>query len=165
MVNYNIAHSKMAHKYLFKVFYNKINKKKYNFQIWLYSIRHTDIIVIKDIIILEKTREKEELSGSIADKTMLTKVVWVLNLILLKNKKLKCKNSTILKKLGNLLLNTFSIFYKRLKDRNNKNKDLKAKIYYMAWKTILKHTYYSFFFKKIRRWWFYSTSEVFKSLY
>lgn len=30
MVNYNIAYNKVAHKYLFKVFYNKINKKKYN---------------------------------------------------------------------------------------------------------------------------------------
>lgn len=28
IVNYNIAHSKAAHKYLFKAFYNKTNKKK-----------------------------------------------------------------------------------------------------------------------------------------
>ncbi len=32
-VNYDTAHSKAAHKYLLKAFYNKINKKKYNLQI------------------------------------------------------------------------------------------------------------------------------------
>ena len=32
-VNYNTAHSKLAHKYFLQVFYNKINKKKYDLQI------------------------------------------------------------------------------------------------------------------------------------
>ncbi len=32
-VNYDTTHSKAAHKYLLKVFYNKTNKKEYNSQI------------------------------------------------------------------------------------------------------------------------------------
>lgn len=32
-VNYNTAYSKAAYKYLFKVFYNKTNKKEYKLQI------------------------------------------------------------------------------------------------------------------------------------
>ena len=39
--------------------------------------------------------------------------------------------------LRTLLLNFLPIIYKRSKDVNNKNKDLKAKIYYMALKTML----------------------------
>ena len=34
-----------------------------------------------------------------------------------------------------------SIIYKRLKNSNNKNKDLKAKIYYIGLKIILQSTY------------------------
>ena len=30
MINYNITHSKAAHKYYLKMFFNKMNKKKYN---------------------------------------------------------------------------------------------------------------------------------------
>ena len=33
-VNYDTAHSKTAHKYLLKAFYNSTNKKEYNAQIW-----------------------------------------------------------------------------------------------------------------------------------
>ena len=33
-VNYDIAHSKAAHKYLLKAFYNGMNKKEYDSQIW-----------------------------------------------------------------------------------------------------------------------------------
>ena len=51
MVNYDIAHSKAAHKYLLKMFYNKTNKKKYNLQIGQHNVRHTNIITIKDVII------------------------------------------------------------------------------------------------------------------
>ena len=68
-VNYNTAYSKAAHKYLFKVFYNRTNKKKYNSQIWQHNIRHTNIIAMKDVIIIEGTREKKKLSKNIADIT------------------------------------------------------------------------------------------------
>ena len=49
-----------------------------------------------------------------------------------------------------LLLGSISIIYKRSKDVNNKNKDLKAKIYHMALKTMLQHTYPGFHSKEIR---------------
>lgn len=42
-----------------------------------------------------------------------------------------------------LFLGFVSIVYKRLEDANNTDKNLKAKIYYMALKTMLQHTYYS----------------------
>lgn len=58
-INYNTAHSKVAHKYLLKAFYNKTNKKEYNAQIRQHNVHHTNIIAIKDVIISEKAREKE----------------------------------------------------------------------------------------------------------
>ena len=45
-----------------------------------------------------------------------------------------------------LLLGSISIIYKRLEDANNKEKNLKAKIYYMALKTMLQRIYPSFSF-------------------
>lgn len=38
MVNHNTIYSKIAYKYLLKVFYNKTKKKEYNLQIWQYNI-------------------------------------------------------------------------------------------------------------------------------
>ena len=66
-INYNIAHSKAAHKYLLKAFYNKTNKKEYKLQIWQHNVQNTNIIAIKDMIITEKARKKEKLFKSIAD--------------------------------------------------------------------------------------------------
>lgn len=43
-----------------------------------------------------------------------------------------------------LLLSTIFIIYKQLKDVNNKDKDLKLKIYHTTLKTISQHTYPSF---------------------
>lgn len=37
-----------------------INKKEYNVQIWQYNICHINIILIKDMIILENAREKKK---------------------------------------------------------------------------------------------------------
>ena len=45
------------------------------------------------------------------------------------------------KRLEMLFLGSILIVYERLEDANNKDKDLKAKIYYMALKTILQYTY------------------------
>lgn len=41
--------------------------------------------------------------------------------------------------LGILLLGSIPIFYKQAKDLNNKNRDLKVKIYHLALETMLKH--------------------------
>ncbi len=69
-VNYNTTHSKAAHKYLLKAFYNRTNKKEYDLQIRQHNVRYTNIIVIKDVIISEKVREDKMLSESIANTTV-----------------------------------------------------------------------------------------------
>ena len=81
MINYNTAHSKVAHQYLLKAFYNKTNKKEYNSQIQQYNVCHTNIIAMKDVIILEKAREKKMLLESIANTTAPAKVAQLLSLI------------------------------------------------------------------------------------
>lgn len=81
MVNYNTAYSKAAYKYFLKVFYNKTNKKEYKSQIWQYNIRNTNIIAMKNIIILEKAREKEKLSEDTANTTALVEVAKALSII------------------------------------------------------------------------------------
>ena len=58
-VNYDTTHSKVAHKYLLKAFYNKTNKKQYDTQIQQHNIRHTNVIAIKDVVISKKAQEKE----------------------------------------------------------------------------------------------------------
>ena len=58
-VNYDTAYSETAHKYFLKTFYNKINKKKYKSQIWHHNMHYTNIITMKDVIILQKAREKK----------------------------------------------------------------------------------------------------------
>ena len=48
------------------------------------------------------------------------------------------------KRPGTLLLGSIPNIHERSEDANNKDKDLKAKIYYMALKTMLQYTYPSF---------------------
>ena len=50
-VNYDTTHSKVAHKYLLKAFYNRTHQKEYDAQIWQHNICHTNIIAMKDVII------------------------------------------------------------------------------------------------------------------
>ncbi len=45
------------------------------------------------------------------------------------------------KRPGTLLLGSIFIIHEQFKDTNSKDKDLKTKIYHMALKTILQHTY------------------------
>ncbi len=52
---------------------------------------------------------------------------------------------------GTLVLSSNPIIYKRSKDANNKDKDLKIKIYHIALKTMLQHTYPGLPFKEMRR--------------
>ena len=74
MVNYNIAYSKMAYKYLFKAFYNSTNKKKYKLQIWMHNIWYINIIAMKNVIVSKKTRKKK-LSKSFVDTIALAEVI------------------------------------------------------------------------------------------
>ena len=79
IANYNIAHSKAAYKYLLQVFYNGINKIEYNAQIWQHNVHHTNIIVIKDVIISEKNREEKILLEDITNIIMPAEVSQVSN--------------------------------------------------------------------------------------
>ncbi len=45
-INYDMAYSEAAHKYLFKVFYGQTNKKEYELQILNYNICHTNVIAM-----------------------------------------------------------------------------------------------------------------------
>lgn len=63
-----------VHKYLLKTFYYRINKKKYKLQIWQYNMQHTNIILMKIVILFEKNREKEMLLKSLAYITATVKV-------------------------------------------------------------------------------------------
>ena len=55
------------------------------------------------------------------------------------------------KRPGILHLGSISIIYERLEDANNKDKDLKAKIYYPALKIILQRIYPSLSFVELRK--------------
>ncbi len=79
-INYNTAHSEVAHKYLLKAYYNKTNKKEYKSQIGQHNVRYTNIIAIKDVIISEKVREKE-LSEGPMDTTVPAEVARASSLI------------------------------------------------------------------------------------
>ena len=81
-VNYDTAHSKAAHKYLFKAFYNRTNKKKYDVQIRQYNVRHTNVIAMKDVVISQKAWEKEgQLVIKNVDKIAQTEVMRTSSLI------------------------------------------------------------------------------------
>ena len=43
-------------------------------QIWQHNMQHSNIIVMKNGIILEKTREKEKLSEDLADRSVLAEL-------------------------------------------------------------------------------------------
>ena len=53
-VNYDTAHSKAAHKYLFKAFYNRTKKKEYDAQIRQHNVRHINVIAMKDVVTSKK---------------------------------------------------------------------------------------------------------------
>lgn len=87
-VNYDLAHSKVINKYLFKAFYNRINKNKDDLQIWLYNICVLNIIAIKNVIVVAVRDRKNGKSLIIEnmDKTIITKIAKVLNIINFSNK-------------------------------------------------------------------------------
>lgn len=87
MINNNIAHSETAHKYLLKVFYNKINKKRYNIQIWQYNICHTNVIAIKNIIkAAKKGRKTQKPSVKKVNRAVIVKNAKLLRVINISNK-------------------------------------------------------------------------------
>lgn len=50
-------------------------------EIWQYNVCHTNIFVMKDMIILKKTSEKKELSKGIIDKMALIKMAQASSLV------------------------------------------------------------------------------------
>lgn len=77
MINYNTAHSEAVYKYFLKTSNNGTNKKKYKLQIWKNNMWYTNIIAMKDIIIMVKVEERKKLSESLVDTTALAKVAQV----------------------------------------------------------------------------------------
>ena len=53
-INYDTAYSEVAHKYLFKAFYNRTNKKEYESQILEHNICHINVITMRDTILIAK---------------------------------------------------------------------------------------------------------------
>ena len=103
-VNYDIAHSEAAHKYLLKAFYNKINKKEYDLQIWQYNVCHTNIIAMKNIIAVADRGEenKELLAIENINKTAIAKVAKVSNAINLRSKYSWAISNADMDTIGNL---------------------------------------------------------------
>ena len=64
---------------------------------------------------------------------------------------LNAKTQQSQKRPRTLLLGSIPIVYERLEDANNKDKDLKTKIYHIALKIILQHPYLSFSLVKLRK--------------
>ena len=51
---------------------------------------------------------------------------------------------------GTLFLSSIPIIHEQSKETDKKDKDLKAKIYHIALKTMLQHTYFNLFSKEIK---------------
>ncbi len=105
----------MANKYLLKAFYNRTNKKEHDSQIWQYNVRHTNIIVIKDVIaVAEKGREnKELLAMENVDKTAMAEVAKVLSAIDLGSKHSWTISNTDIDAAGDLGLISIKKYWRR----------------------------------------------------
>ena len=94
-------------------------------------------IIIPILILNNKT----VMSFSYRNKTLWPVYITIGNL----DSKTRCSQ----KRLRTLLLSSIFLIYKWSEDVNNKNKDLKAKIYHMVLKTMLPHTYPGLFSKEM----------------
>ncbi len=88
-----------------------------------------------------------------SDKTVISlshvdQILWPVYIII---GNLDAKTQRFQKRPGILLLGSISIICERSEDTNNKDKNLKAKIYHMVLKTILQHTYPNVLSKEMRR--------------
>ncbi len=64
-INYNTTYSEVAHKYLFKAFYEQTNKKKYESQMLKHNICHTNIIVMQNAILMVKVLDARAKKNSL----------------------------------------------------------------------------------------------------
>lgn len=60
-----MVHHKIAHKYFFKVFYRRINKKNYKLLILMYNICHINIIAMQNSILMEKVLDRIDKKSSL----------------------------------------------------------------------------------------------------
>ena len=97
---------------------------------WKQQKEHPPQATIIPILILSN---KKIISLSHGDQTL-----WPVYIII---RNLNAKTRQSQKRLGTLLLSSILIIHERSKDANNKDKDVKAKIYHMALKTMLQRTY------------------------
>ena len=110
---------------------------------WKQQKEHPSQATIIPILI---SSDKTVMSLSHGDQTLWPVYITIGNL--------DAKTRRSQKRPGTLLLGSIPIIHERSEDANNKDKDLKAKIYHMALKTMLQHTYPSFpfiDFKEMRR--------------
>ena len=63
------------------MFYNRTIKKEYTLQIRQHNISHTNIIVIKDVIISKKARKEEIVSEGIVETTAPVEIARVLSIV------------------------------------------------------------------------------------
>ena len=120
--------------------YNKMHTGKWW---WKQQKEHPPQATIIPILI---SSDKTVMSLSHGDQTLWPVYITIGNL--------DAKTRRSQKRPGTLLLGSIPIIYERSEDANNKNKDLKAKIYYMALNTMLQRIYLSFSFidcKEMRR--------------
>jgi hypothetical protein len=58
--NFNIKHSKIAHKYLIKIFFNCINKQDmFQTQLLHHNTQHLNFLAMKDILLYRNTRQSK----------------------------------------------------------------------------------------------------------
>ncbi len=99
---------------------------------WKQQKKHPSQATIIPILILS---DKTVMSFSHWDKTL-----WLVYIII---GNLDAKTQQSQKRPGTLFLGSIPIVHEQLEDANNQDKDLKAKIYHMALKTMLQRTYLS----------------------
>ncbi len=76
-INYDTAYSEAAHKYLFKAFYGRTNKKKYESQILKQNICHTNIIAMQDAILMAKVLDGGAKRKQLVVDTPDAEVTWI----------------------------------------------------------------------------------------
>ncbi len=77
VINYDTAHSEVAHKYLLKAFYGRTNKKEYKSQILKHNIRHTNVIAMQDAILMAQVLDESAKRKQLIVDTPDVEVTWV----------------------------------------------------------------------------------------
>ncbi len=121
-INYDTIHSKAAHKYLFRAFYSRTNKKKYELQILKHNIRHTNGIAMQDFIlmakVLDRTAKKKQLVVDMSNAKV-TRVYNIINVLLKYNWHLNPTDDEIDMNLGRQSVKKYWRYATQLADELN----------------------------------------------